>query len=142
MACANGHLFPRVAQPFGAVLPKRLQQPIPHAGYRADTDGLLLGQHQRSIDELEQGIENVVARWMTTIRRWEFAGDIFLVDPPRPAAGIFGCLQRPAAREYRQPTEEDPFRLGEQLVAPIDQRPKRLLPRLRPRRTLQQVEAL
>ena len=46
---------------------------------------------------------------------------------PSPAHDRLGRLQRPAAGEHRQPPQQRPLRLGEQVVAPVDQRPQRLL---------------
>ena len=51
---------------------------------------------------------------------------------PSPAHDRLGRLQRPAAGEDRQPAQQHPLRLGQQVVAPVDRRPQRLLARQRP----------
>ena len=62
---------------------------------------------------------------------------------PSPAHTAFGGLQRPAAGEDRQPPQQHPLRLGEQVVAPVHRRPQRLLARQGgPAARRQQAEAV
>ena len=62
---------------------------------------------------------------------------------PSPCAHGFGRLQRPAAGEDRQAAEEHPFRLGQQVVTPVDRRPQPLLAgQGRPAPARQQPEAV
>ena len=62
---------------------------------------------------------------------------------PSPAHDRLGGVERPAAREDRQPPEQRPLRLGQQPVAPVDQAAQRLVPReRRPAAAGQQAEAV
>ena len=48
-----------------------------------------------------------------------------------PAHTAFGRFERPSTDEHAETPEHDPFGLFEQVIAPIDQSPQRLLPRER-----------
>ena len=58
------------------------------------------------------------------------------------AADLLGGVQGAAAGEDREGADDALLFLGEQVVAPVDRRPQRLLPRVGVAATLEQVEAL
>ena len=113
-------LAARLGQALGGVLAHRLQQPVaPRAG------GALVHLHQRLVDQPRQQVEHRV-RGEAVAR-----------------ADRLGGLQRPAAGEDRQPPQQRPLRLGQQVVAPVERRPQRLLARQRgPAAAGQQPEAV
>ncbi len=81
---------------------------------------------QRFLDEAAQQIEHVDSAMMLAARTHGFRR-----------------LQRPAAGEHREAAEQDPLLLGQQVVAPVDQRPQGLLARQRgPVAACQQTEAV
>lgn len=87
------------------VLADRLQ----HAVSRLARD-LGVGQDQRLVDQVAEHPQDVLG--------------------PQSAAraDLLGHVERPPAGEDRQPPQQDPLGLVEQLVAPVDRRPERLLP--------------
>ena len=100
---AHGVRVPGVDELFLGVLAYRIQQPVAVA--------VLVGDHQRFLDEGDQQIDHIVL------------GDRL------PGADELHRAERPAAGEDRQPREQRLFRRIEQVVAPVDQRPQRLVPR-------------
>src|SRR4051812_13864898 len=60
MSRSHGMLVPGAAQLLRAILSKGLQQSIAHRRPFADQSGLLLRQHERPIDELEQEPKHVL----------------------------------------------------------------------------------
>jgi hypothetical protein len=72
----------------------------------------------------------------------EQAEHILRRDSP-PRADDLGGLQAPAAHEHREPSEDDLLRWREQLVAPVERGPHRLLAtRRRPTAAHQQLECV
>ena len=104
-------------QAFAGVLADRLQHAIPAIVEVRDDE--------RLVDKTHQQIEN--------LRLLDLAA----------GADLLGCVERPAAREHGQATEQHTLRRRKQVVAPVDQCPQRLLPRQRrPATPRQQVEAI
>ena len=105
-------------QPLGRVLPDRLQQAVARVAV-----GPAGHQHQRLVHQPRQQIE-----------RPELVGAI-CEDPRRD-------LERPAADEHRQHAQQPLLLGGELVVAPLDRRLQRLLPRQRGLAAGQQPEAI
>ena len=89
---ADRRLLAGGTQPFRAVLPHRLEQPV--AGDLAAR----LGDDERRVDEPREGAEH--------LRR-------------RSDAHALDRLQRERAGKDRQPPEQHPLVVGEQVVAPV-----------------------
>ena len=104
-----------LGQPLGGVLPDRLQQVVPRPAVPVASGAV--DDDQRPVDQPAEQVHD-----RRRVQRLA-AGD-----------GLHG-LQRPAAAEHRQPPQQHPLRVGEQLVAPVDGGPQRALPRLRGART-------
>ena len=77
---------------------------------------MFLDYDQRPVDEVAQQVEHIVPVDPVVGRRSSFIARHFL-----------GRLQRPATAEDRQPAEQPALRLRQQVVAPVDRRPQRLL---------------
>jgi hypothetical protein len=98
-------------QPWPAVLAQRLQQPVPRAPRVGR--GARLGGGQ----EEDQGLLHQPGQQLDHRGR---------LDLPTGAHGL-GGVQREAPREDRQPIEEDPLLVGQEVVAPVDRRLQGLL---------------
>lgn len=85
------------------VLPHRGQQPEPRLRPAQDADQVLVGQRREGVERLDP---ELVRRRHRRDR-----------------------LESEAAGERPQPPEHRPLRVAEQLVAPVEQRPQRPLPR-------------
>ena len=77
----------------------------------------LPGSHQRAVDQPGVQVEDVAG----------------VARSPSASVGadLLGRVQGPPAAEHRQPPEQHPLGVGEHLVAPVDRRPQRPLPRVR-----------
>jgi len=98
-------VFGQLGQPVGAVLPQRLQHPVPGAGrvvVLADQDGLV-----------DQGGEQA----------GEVAGDGLVLG-----THVFDRVQVETRGEHRQPGPQPPLRAGAQVMAPVDAATQGLLP--------------
>ena len=98
-ARARPRASPASPQPLPGVLAHRLQQPVARLRRRrasASTSDLSTSRSSRSSTSP--------------------------ASMPSPGADRLGRLQRPAAGEDRQPAQQRPLRLGQQVVAPVDRR--------------------
>ena len=99
---------------FGGVLAQRLQHaeagPVPRAPPGSGRPGGHAGRGRRIVADRDRRCRD---------RRC------------RVGAHLLGRVQAPPAPEHRQPPEQHPLGIGEQLVAPVDGRAQRPLPRVR-----------
>ena len=91
-------------QALSRVLANRFQQPV-----SLGTVAGLVGLHERFAHEVCQQVKYV-----------------FRCDP-LARADHFRSFQAPAPGKDRKPVEQEPFRLRQQVVTPIESRPQRLL---------------
>ena len=92
-------------EPFARILADRFEEAVP-----ALAGALAVDHHQRLADEPRQQIEHVV-----------------LVDAVA-SAHLLGGVERPRGRKHRQPAEQLPFDIRQQLVTPVHGRLERPLP--------------
>ena len=108
MLAAYRFLFPTLAQLLQSVLVHRFQQTV------ADlTRVLCLDVHQRLVHQLREIVQH-----LPLFQRL-------------PGADRLRRGELPASRKERQPAQQHPLRLAQQLVTPLDRRPQGLLPRQR-----------
>ena len=107
MTIAVNRLVTTRRQTLGRILPNRFQKSVARGVFTLEKN------HQRFLDETRHQIEH-----------------FRFIDVARRAHG-FRRLEREAAREHRQMIEQPLLLVREQLVAPVDGRPKRLMSRQR-----------
>ena len=103
MAAQRRFALRRLDEPLPGVLAHGFEQPEP--GLRRSR----VGEHERLLDEPPEHVE-----------------DVHLVDRVA-GADVFGRLEARPAGEGGQPPEDDPLRLGQQVVAPVDRGAQRLV---------------
>ena len=103
---ADFPLFPAFVQFFAPELPDGLEHPVAQGALV-----LRLGQHERLVHQRREEVQH-----HPRLHR--------LPGPDR-----LGRLQIPAADENRQPAEQRPFGLAQEVVAPLEGRPQRPLAR-------------
>ena len=104
-ALSRADLSPGLPQLLGRVLPNRLEHPVARRRPRSSAPRATCRRAARA-GRARPHVLEAVAR-----------------------ADRLGRLERPPAGEDREPAQERPLLLGEQVVAPVDRRPQRLLAR-------------
>ena len=106
MRMARQVRFPRLREPVPGVLLDRAEHPVARCA-------VALGEQQRFLGQRGEQLEHLL-----------------LLDPVAGADPLGRFQARPAG-EHREPAQDHPFGVGEQLPAPVDHRAQRPVPRQR-----------